>query len=91
MTCKQTIANLSDKPISLPLEPDAGRGRRDLLDPLTPDSRFPKNYLMYGPGSVMDFQPEDPSIRVRDGFLEISARRRPNWESTPTPAGSAIC
>jgi hypothetical protein len=39
--------------------------------PLTPPSRFPKHYLMYGPGPVMNYQPEDPSIRVRDGCLEI--------------------
>ncbi len=72
LTCKQTIANLSDKPVSCchwsrTLAAGGGIG----LIPLTPESRFPKSYLMYGPGSVMDFQPEDPNIRVRDGFLEI--------------------
>jgi len=72
LTCKQTIANLSDKPISCcHWSRTLAEGGGICLIPLTPDSRFPKNYLMYGPGSVMDFQPEDPSIRVRDGFLEI--------------------
>jgi hypothetical protein len=39
--------------------------------PLGEYSRFPKNYLMYGPGDVLQFLPEDANVRVRDGFLEI--------------------
>ena len=39
--------------------------------PLTEGSRFPKQYLMYGPNSTIQYQPEDPNIRVRNGFLEI--------------------
>jgi len=42
-----------------------------VLIPLTPDSRFPKSYLMYGPNAVMMFKPEDPNIRVREGVLEV--------------------
>jgi len=42
-----------------------------VLIPLTPDSRFPKSYIMYGPGPVMNYKPEDPNIRAREGFLEI--------------------
>jgi len=34
-------------------------------------NRFPNKYLVYGPGPVMNYRPEDPNIRVRDGFLEI--------------------
>jgi hypothetical protein len=30
--------------------------------PLTPGSRFPRGYVMYGPGPVINFRPEDPSI-----------------------------
>jgi len=42
-----------------------------VLIPLTPDSRFPKSYIMYGPGPVMNYRPEDPNIRVREDYLEI--------------------
>ena len=42
-----------------------------MLVPLTPGSRFPDNYVMYGPGPVITSPPEDPNIRTRDGFLEV--------------------
>ena len=42
-----------------------------LLIPLTPHSRFPENYVMYGSGPVINYHPEDPNIRTRDGFLEV--------------------
>lgn len=42
------------------------------LTPLNSRSRFPKGYLIYGPGNVMDFMPADePNVRVRNGILEI--------------------
>lgn len=42
------------------------------LTPLNPESRFPKGYLIYGPGRVMDFMPaQEPNFRVRNGILEI--------------------
>jgi hypothetical protein len=40
------------------------------LVPLNPHSRYPRGYLVYGPGQVMDFLPaEEPNIRVRNGIL----------------------
>ena len=42
-----------------------------VIIPLTPESRFPDNYVMYGPGPVVNFHPQDPNIRVRDNFLEV--------------------
>jgi len=40
--------------------------------PLNLQSRFPKGFILYGPGSVLDYSPADePNIRRRDGFLEI--------------------
>ena len=43
------------------------------LTPLNPRSRFPKGYLVYGPGSVMDYRPADePNVRVRNSILEIT-------------------
>lgn len=42
------------------------------LTPLNPHSKYPKGYLVYGPGDVMDFKPEEEAnIRTRDGILEI--------------------
>ncbi|MDD4019221.1 MAG: hypothetical protein PHV28_14910 [Kiritimatiellae bacterium] len=41
------------------------------LIPLSPCSRFPRHYIRFGPGPVINFRPEDPNIRVREGFLEI--------------------
>jgi hypothetical protein len=41
--------------------------------PLTEPSRFPRGYVMYGPGPVINFEPDDPHIHQRDGFLEITA------------------
>jgi len=40
--------------------------------PLTPNSRFPEKYIMYGPGDVMNYRPRNPGIEVRDGFLQIT-------------------
>lgn len=41
--------------------------------PLPPVSRFPKGYLLYGPGRVIDYMPADePGTAVRDGLLVIS-------------------
>jgi len=37
--------------------------------------RFPHHYIMYGPGPVMNFKPEDPHVTLRDGCLVV----------TPTP------
>lgn len=72
LTCKQTITNVSDKPTSwCHWSRTLAQGGGICLIPLTENSRFPKQYLMYGPGPVMDYQPDDPNIRVRDGFLEI--------------------
>jgi hypothetical protein len=43
------------------------------LTPMNQNSRYPKGYITYGPGSVMNFEPEDePNVRIRDGVLEIT-------------------
>ena len=44
--------------------------------PLTEPSRFPNRYVMYGPRPAINSRPEDPAIRMRDGFLEITAAPR---------------
>jgi len=44
------------------------------LAPLNPQSRYPKKYIVYGPGNIMNFMPEsEVSIRIREGILEILA------------------
>lgn len=30
--------------------------------PLTPDSRFPNNYIMYGPGTTINYKPTDKQL-----------------------------
>ena len=72
LICEQQIINESDKPVScFHWSRTLAVGGGICLIPLTPESRFPKNYIMYGPDSVMCYQPEDPNIRIRDGFLEV--------------------
>lgn len=40
--------------------------------PLTPaQSKYPAGYVLYGPGPVIGFRPQDPNLRARDGFLEV--------------------
>ena len=39
--------------------------------PLTPPSRFPNGYIMYGPGPVMNYRPNDPHIRIQEELLVI--------------------
>ena len=72
LTCKQIIKNVSNETKTFC---HWGRtfavGGGICVIPLTQNSRFPKKYIMYGPGPVMNYQPNDPNVRVRDGMLEI--------------------
>lgn len=68
----QRVVNESDKPVSCcHWSRTLAVGGGVVLIPLTSDSRFPKSYLMYSPNAAMMFKPEDPNIRIRDGFLEV--------------------
>lgn len=73
LTCTQTIRNISDETKRYCFwSRTFARGGGISLTPLNSTSRFPKGYIIYGPGDVMDFMPaEEPNIRVRDGILEI--------------------
>jgi hypothetical protein len=72
LTCTQTMINVSDKITKRCYwSRTLAVGGGICIMPLTPDSRFPREYIMYGPGPVMNYQPEDPNIRIRDNFLEI--------------------
>ena len=48
-----------------------GTGGGVVLIPLTPESRFPNKYVMYGPGPVINYEPHDTNIVERSGFLEV--------------------
>lgn len=72
LVCEQRMINESDKPAGCcHWSRTLAAGGGLVLIPLTPGSRFPKRYIMYGPGPVMNYQPVDPNIRIREGFLEI--------------------
>ncbi len=73
LRCTQTIRNVSDR-----VQPwchwsrTFGLGDGICVVPLNPQSRFPRGYVTYGPGSVINFAPEPhANVRVRDGCLEI--------------------
>ena len=69
---EQRVINESDQPFACcHWSRTLAVGGGIVLIPLTPESRFPKSYIMYGPGPVMNYQPVDPNIRIREGFLEI--------------------
>lgn len=73
LICSQRIINESGAKISCcHWSRTLAVGGGTVLIPLTTDSRFPKNYIMYGPGPCMNYQPEDKNIRMREGFLEIT-------------------
>ncbi|MGH2351421.1 MAG: hypothetical protein ACRDJN_07370 [Chloroflexota bacterium] len=72
LTFTQTIINVSDHTTQCchwgrTFARHGGIG----IVPLTPGSRFPKGYVMYGPGPAINFRPDDPNIVRRGDFLEI--------------------
>jgi hypothetical protein len=79
LLCTQTIHNISQAATEwCHWSRTFAVGRGICLIPLTSPSRFPKNYVMYEEGSLINMSPEDPNIRVREGFLEIlGAPRKP--------------
>jgi hypothetical protein len=49
------------------------KGNGISLSLLSPESRYPKGYLIYGPGKIMNFMPDDEAnIHIREGILEIT-------------------
>jgi hypothetical protein len=74
LRCRQTIINVSAEPKAYcHWSRTFALGGGTCVIPLTEPSRFPHGYVMYGPGPVINFRPEDANIRTRDGFLEITA------------------
>jgi hypothetical protein len=73
LACTQTIRNISDKTTEwCHWSRTFARGNGICLIPLTSPSRFPKGYVQHEvDGDCINLRPTDPSIRERDGFLEI--------------------
>lgn len=73
LRCTQIIKNVSDE---TKYYFHWGRtfavGNGICLIPLTPNSRFPKSYILHGPGWLINPDPpEQPNVEVRDGFFII--------------------
>jgi hypothetical protein len=74
LSCKQTITNVSDEVKEwCHWSRTFAVGGGIVLIPLSPRSRFPKNYVMYSDGDNINIAPHDTNIRERDQFLEILA------------------
>jgi hypothetical protein len=72
LRCTQTIVNTAAQDRAwYHWSRTLARGGGICVIPLTPPSRFPAGYVMYGDGWTLDYKPQDPNIRIRDGFLEI--------------------
>jgi hypothetical protein len=72
LTFTQTMVNVSDHPTqwchwSRTFARHGGIG----VVPLTSHSRFPRSYVMYGPGPAINFRPEDPNVVRRGDFLVV--------------------
>ncbi|MBM4035713.1 MAG: hypothetical protein FJ291_28570 [Planctomycetes bacterium] len=73
LRCTQAIRNVSDQPKewchwSRTFAPGGGI----VAIPLSPTSRFPKHWVMYGGGDTIMYNPRDEQIAARDGFLLIT-------------------
>lgn len=67
----QTIRNTSSRQVdTCHWSRTFAHGHGIVVMPVTEPKRFPRHYVMYGPGGI-DFCPEDPNIRVADGFLTV--------------------
>jgi hypothetical protein len=47
------------------------RGGGIVVLPIGDYTRFPNAYVSYSPDDAIEYRPEDPNVRERDGFLEI--------------------
>lgn len=74
LRCEQVVTNASGEPRwcchwGRTMTPGGGI----VIVPATPGSRFPRGYLQYDTARdcLLDLAPCDPSVRTRDGFLEV--------------------
>ena len=72
LACTQIIRNVSQQTTEwCHWSRTFAEGQGICIIPLSPRSRFPNNYVMYESGKRINIAPEDPNIRIREGFLEI--------------------
>jgi hypothetical protein len=72
LRCTQTVTNASSQGrIWNHWSRTLATGGGIVIVPLTMPSRFPKGYVMVDPDWSVNDRPNDPNVRVRDGFLEI--------------------
>ncbi|MDA0336212.1 MAG: hypothetical protein O2782_13690 [bacterium] len=72
LRCTQTILNVSPRTIdTCHWSRTFAQGHGIVVLPVTEPSRFPRHYVMYGPGGI-DTRPEDANIHVRDGVLTVT-------------------
>lgn len=74
LRCRQTVTNVSSEVRTCchwgrTMTPGGGIA----VIPATPGSRFPHGYVQYDSArpTLLDFAPRDPSVRGREGFLEV--------------------
>jgi hypothetical protein len=74
LVCTQTIRNVSGETKHyFHWGRTFAEGNGICLIPLTPDSRFPQGYILYGPGPVINYRPAPhPNVSVRDNFFIIT-------------------
>lgn len=73
LTFTQTVTNVGDREGRFcHWSRTFAKGNGICLVPLNPHTRYPKGYIIYGPGEVLDYGPApEPNIRVRENVLEI--------------------
>lgn len=74
LTFTQTVRNLSEEPITcFHWSRTLAVGGGIAIAPVNPQSRYPKGYLLYGDGSVMNYMPaEEPNICITNNCLMIT-------------------
>ncbi len=73
----QTIKNISDERVHWShWSRTFGKGGGICVVPLSKDSAYPKNYVMYNDQRAIEFLPDDPQIEVRDGFFLLKGPPR---------------
>jgi hypothetical protein len=72
LLCTQTIVNVSDETKEwCHWSRTFAAGNGICLIPVSTINRFPKHYVMYEDGSLLNFAADEPHIRIRDGFVDI--------------------
>lgn len=72
LACKQTFINISDsKKQVCHWSRTFAQGNGICVVPTTPFSRFPNGWVMYETPSLIDYRPQDDSVRELDRFLII--------------------